>query len=329
MQPLVSIIIPTFNSSTYLKATLDSVIEQTYLHWECILVDDGSQDFTEIIITTYKKKDSRFKFFKRPESLAKGPSSSRNFGVEQAKGIYLVFLDSDDLLLSTCLENRIKKCNENRDSDFLVFQMERFKELPDFTKKEKEVLEDKNEILKSFINLHGQWAVTAPIYKTNFFKKINFNPNLIVFEDLEVAIKAIIIATDFQIFTTIDCYYRNDANYQTKYSSLDVKTKMVKGFQTLLQSLIDLMQHNLESEFKSKDIKSYLIQSYKKIFRFYILENSIVFKQDNKKILHLLVIHGFLNVKTAFKFFFVDRVLLPFSNIKGSGISRLIKKLYN
>ena len=325
----VSIIIPTFNSSKYLKATLDSVLSQTYANWECILVDDGSIDLTETISVNYQEKDNRFQLYKRPVDLPKGPSSARNYGVSKAKGDYLIFLDADDLLATTCLENRVAQFQQNPECDFLVFQMERFVEEPDFSKKEIVVEQDKNRILESFIQLHGQWPITAPIYKTDFFKTIHFSPSLVVFEDLEVAIKAIVKAIDFQVFNTIDCYYRNDSNYQTKYNSLEIKTKMVKSFQTLLLSVVELVRQNPEKQFKNQDIKFYFIESYKKIFRFQILENIEAFKEDNKKIVHLLAAYGFLDSKTAFKFFLVDRVLLPFASIKGSGIARLIKKIYN
>lgn len=325
----VSIIIPTFNSSKYLKATLDSVLSQTYTNWECILVDDGSIDLTETISVNYQEKDNRFQLYKRPVDLPKGPSSARNYGVSKAKGDYLIFLDADDLLATTCLENRVAQFQQNPECDFLVFQMERFVEEPDFSKKEIVVEQDKNRILESFIQLHGQWPITSPIYKTDFFKTIHFSPSLVVFEDLEVAIKAIVKAIDFQVFNTIDCYYRNDSNYQTKYNSLEIKTKMVKSFQTLLLSVVELVRQNPEKQFKNQDIKSYFIESYKKIFCFQILENIEAFKEDNKKIVHLLAAYGFLDSKTAFKFFLVDRVLLPFANIKGIGIARLIKKIYN
>lgn len=325
---LISIVIPTFNSSAYLKATLDSVLSQTYFHWECILVDDGSSDLTESIVANYLEKDNRFQSYKRPENLSKGPSSARNYGVSKTKGDYLIFLDADDLLTTTCLENRVAQFQQNPDYDFLVFQMERFVDVPEFSKKEIEVEQDKKRILESFIKLHGQWPVTSPIYKIEFFKTIGFNSELVVFEDLEVAIKAIIQASDFKIFNIIDCFYRNDANYQTKYNTLEVKTKMVKAFQILLQSLVYLMQKNTEKQFKNRDIKNYFVESYKKIFRFQILENVDAFKENNKKIVHLLAIYGFLNRTTAFKFYLVDRVLLPFANIKGSGVSRIIKKLY-
>ncbi|WP_320814534.1 glycosyltransferase family A protein [Flavobacterium sp.] len=329
MQPLVSIIIPTFNSSKHIKATFNSVLSQTYTNWECIVVDDGSADLTETISVNYQENDNRFQLYQRPEDMLKGPSSARNYGVSKAKGDYLIFLDADDLLATTCLENRVEQFQQNQDCDFLVFQMERFVEEPDFSKKEIEVEQDKNQILESFIQLHGQWPITAPIYKTIFFKTIGFNSELVVFEDLEVAIKAIIQASDFKIYNSIDCYYRNDINYKEKYNSLEVKTKMVKCFSQLLLSSVHVMQNNDEKRFQNKDLKAYFVQSYKTFFRFTILENSRAFQEDNKKIVHLLAAHSFLDTKNFFKFFLVDRVLLPFANIKGSGVSRIIKKLYN
>lgn len=330
MQPLVSIIIPTFNSSKHIKATLDSVLSQTYTDWECILVDDGSIDLTETISVNYQEKDNRFQLYKRPEDLPKGPSSARNYGVSKAKGDYLIFLDADDLLATTCLENRVAQFQQNPECDFLVFQMERFLDEPDFSKKEIDIISNQNEILRLFINLHCVWQTTAPIYKKDFFIKLNgFNQSMNVFEDYEIAIKSIVKSNAFSVFQTIDYYYRNDSNYQIKYNSLEIKTKMVQAFQTLLLSVVALMQQNSEKQFKNQNIKIYFVQSYKKIFRFQILENVEVFKADNKKIVHLLASNGFLNNKMVFKFFLVDRVLLPFASIKGSGVARLIKKIYN
>ena len=245
------------------------------------------------------------------------------------KGDFISFLDADDLLATTCLENRVAQFQQHRECDFLVFQMERFLDEPDFSKKEIVVEQDKNRVLASFIQLHGQWPITAPIYKTDFFKTIGFNSELVVFEDLEVAIKAIVQAADFKIYPAIDCYYRNDANYKEKYNSIEVKTKMVKCFVELLLSLVAVMQKNNENQFQNKEIKAYFVNSYKTFFRFSILENSRAFQEDNKKIVHLLTLHGFIDTYTFFKFILVDRVLLPFASIKGSGVSRIIKKLYN
>lgn len=325
----MSIIIPTYNSSIYLKQTLDSVLRQTYTNWECILVDDGSTDLTETITENYREKDTRFHLYKRPENLPKGPSSARNYGVTKANGEYLIFLDADDLLANTCLENRVEQFNKNQDCDFLVFQMERFVNEPDYSNKEKKVEENKEEILNSFIKLHGQWPISSPIYKTNFFsKKIKFNSNLIVFEDLEVAIKSILLASNFLVFKLIDCYYRNDENYDKKYNSLEVKIRMINSFQEFIIAISKLVNSNDEKQFKNADIKLSLIKSYKKIFLFYIIENSKIFKGANKKILQLLITNNLLSSSERIKFSLVNTTLLPFANLKGSGISRLIKYLY-
>ena len=96
--PLVSIVIPTYNRAHVIENTLDSIIDQTYTNWECIVVDDGSTDHTVEIIADYIKKDNRFRFYKRPQDIIKGPSASRNFGYEQSKGEYIQWFDSDDLM---------------------------------------------------------------------------------------------------------------------------------------------------------------------------------------------------------------------------------------
>jgi glycosyltransferase involved in cell wall biosynthesis len=97
-QPLVSIIIPTYNRAHLLGETLDSILEQTYQNWECIVIDDGSSDTTAETVETYLKRDSRFQFFSRPNEKPKGANACRNFGFEKSKGVYIQWFDSDDLM---------------------------------------------------------------------------------------------------------------------------------------------------------------------------------------------------------------------------------------
>lgn len=108
MTAKVSIIIPTYNRALLIGETLDSVIAQTYGNWECIVVDDGSYDNTEEIISSYCKKDQRIKFHHRPEIRKKGASACRNFGLEKSIGELIQFLDSDDLLAKNKLEEQLK-----------------------------------------------------------------------------------------------------------------------------------------------------------------------------------------------------------------------------
>ena len=85
---LVSIIIPLFNAEKYLVETLNSVVSQTYSNWECIIVDDGSTDFSERIVKEYCKQDERFKYYYQNNS---GPSVARNFAFKQSSGDYIQF----------------------------------------------------------------------------------------------------------------------------------------------------------------------------------------------------------------------------------------------
>jgi len=100
MTPLVSIIIPTYNRAHLIAETLQSVQQQTYIHWECIVVDDGSTDGTEAVVNTFMRADPRFQYQKRPQDYKKGANGCRNFGYSISQGVYVNWLDSDDLFSS-------------------------------------------------------------------------------------------------------------------------------------------------------------------------------------------------------------------------------------
>ena len=88
---LISIIIPTYNRAHLIGETLDSVLAQTYPHWECLFIDDGSTDNSIEVIQAYTKQDKRMKLFTRPAHRMKGANACRNIGLENAVGEYIVF----------------------------------------------------------------------------------------------------------------------------------------------------------------------------------------------------------------------------------------------
>ncbi|WP_165730505.1 glycosyltransferase family 2 protein [Polaribacter sp. 20A6] len=104
----ISIIIPTYNRAHIISETLNSIIAQTYTNWECIVIDDGSNDNTTSVLSEYIKKDNRFQYHKRPSNRCKGANSCRNYGFEISKGNYIQWFDSDDLLDKNAFENYIK-----------------------------------------------------------------------------------------------------------------------------------------------------------------------------------------------------------------------------
>ena len=83
---IVSIIIPVFNRYQIIGETLNSIINQTYSNWECIVVDDGSSDYTEQLMEFYTQKDPRIIFVRRPDNRPKGANACRNYGFEFKQG---------------------------------------------------------------------------------------------------------------------------------------------------------------------------------------------------------------------------------------------------
>jgi len=107
--PLVSIIIPTYNRAHLIGETLDSVLAQTYTNWECIIVDDGSKDNTDEVVGEYLEKDKRFKYYHRPDEHLPGGNGARNYGFMMSKGEYVNWFDSDDLMLPIKIESQINE----------------------------------------------------------------------------------------------------------------------------------------------------------------------------------------------------------------------------
>jgi glycosyltransferase involved in cell wall biosynthesis len=108
MQNLISIIIPTYNRAHLIGETLNSIIAQTYIHWECIVIDDGSTDYTDELLEFYTQKDSRIQFHHRPASRPKGANACRNYGFEISKGEFINWFDSDDVMLENFLESMLE-----------------------------------------------------------------------------------------------------------------------------------------------------------------------------------------------------------------------------
>lgn len=98
---------PIYNGEQYLEETLHSVISQTYPNWELILIDDGSTDRTGKIISKYTNIDKRIKGISLGESSG-GPACPRNIGIREARGVYLAFLDADDVWVPQKLQLQVE-----------------------------------------------------------------------------------------------------------------------------------------------------------------------------------------------------------------------------
>lgn len=148
-QPLVSIIIPTFNRAHLIGETLDSVLAQTHQNWECIVVDDGSTDETDEVMSVYLAKDSRFQFHHRPQNKPKGANACRNFGYEHSKGHYVQWFDSDDLMHPKKLEFKVWYALV-KDADIIVDTHSK-KEITDLSQNPKVEVFESNDFYIEYI----------------------------------------------------------------------------------------------------------------------------------------------------------------------------------
>lgn len=110
--PKISVIVPVYNAEKYLHRCVDSILSQTFTDFELLLINDGSKDCSGIICDEYAAKDERVRVFHKKNG---GASSARNLGLENAKGEWIAFVDSDDYVLPIFLESLIEKIKYDTD----------------------------------------------------------------------------------------------------------------------------------------------------------------------------------------------------------------------
>ncbi|TRZ52991.1 glycosyltransferase family 2 protein [bacterium] len=121
-QPLISVIIPTYNDASLLPFAIQSICDQTYKNLEILIVDDKSTDNTEKVVKEFIKKDPRIQYFKTPEDDRQrvdwrgvninAGCFARNYGMKQAKGKWITFQDSDDASILNRIETQLKLAME-------------------------------------------------------------------------------------------------------------------------------------------------------------------------------------------------------------------------
>lgn len=124
MNSKISIIVPIYNAEHFLAETIQSVIEQTYLNWELLLIDDGSTDQSSSICADFKSKDVRIQTYYKPNG---GQASARNLGIKKSNGNWIAMLDADDLWHPTKLEKQIAVVNAHPQVEFCYTNTSTFK----------------------------------------------------------------------------------------------------------------------------------------------------------------------------------------------------------
>lgn len=315
MSRLVSIIIPVFNRSGIIENTLQSVIDQNYKNWECVIVDDGSTDNSVEILKDYKSKDDRFKIYTRPENSIKGAPTCRNIGLFNAIGDYVVFLDSDDTLEKHCLENRVQKFENNLDNNFLIFPMGVMRD-GQVTKKE---IVTNTSYLEEFLSYRLSWSIMCPIWKRDFITELKgFKEGYPRLNDPELMIRALVSKdVKFKVF--------NEEEYDTVYyPSISNWTLITDKYHDSLMLFIPDMCQALESENK-QSLKKYLSNYLKIWFRDFMFPSNKNLISQNRNLISMFYKQGINSwVKTiSLKTLLYAHVLAHF--VKRKLVKKIIK----
>lgn len=190
---LISIIIPVYNVEKYIEQCLNSIKVQSYENFEVIIVNDDSQDNTESICKKIAQSDVRFRYFSKENG---GVSSARNFGLDNANGHYITFIDGDDWVDPNHLEILIKSITENN-SDIAICSYKEFKNnifyIRYYTNKEKYLLNfnrmTKEDFLINFPKLLSTNVcfnnAVSKLFRRDLVKDLKFDSKLIYAEDLD------------------------------------------------------------------------------------------------------------------------------------------------
>lgn len=241
--PIISVVIPVYNTEQYLKQCLDSVLCQTFSDFEIICVNDKSPDNSKDILEEYKKKDSRVNIIDHQVNQGLGPS--RNTGIDIAKGRYIMFIDSDDYIspetLELCLqaiekENAdIIQCMTQRVSDYSILRENPFPKINNY-----QVIS--NNLFELLIGENNYWlpvSACAKLFKTKHFKNNKF-PNLIS-EDIVSPYTILLTKAKKVVFLPYIAYfYRKNLSGISRKSSLEHSCKTIEDQFTNYKMLLNL-----------------------------------------------------------------------------------------
>lgn len=285
--PLISIIIPTYNRAHLIGDTLDSILGQTYEKWECIVVDDASTDNTRDLLSRYCDLDNRILFYKRPDIKPKGANACRNYGLELCKGEFVLFYDSDDIMLEDKLDTHIGMFKEHVNTEATITNSYYYN-----FKTEKRVKPWRNKLtsnnlITEFILQETGWQTGDALWKTKVLSNLKFNEDLHSSQDWEFHIKALCLDKKLKFKDVCMSYIRHTPkSIKNSFTIQKIKSDFLSR-----KNVVDVTKRKdvLETEaackilkefykyfevFLSKRVNKYMFKTFKEILKLTIMLKS-------------------------------------------------------
>lgn len=288
----VSVIVPVFNVETYLDKCICSVMKQSYTNWELILVDDGSTDMSPSICDKYASQKSNISVYHK---VNEGAFASRRYGIHKAKGEYVIFLDSDDMLGSDALKT-ITSVIEKEKCDCVVYGLKRVndsgEQLEIWSDNETTMLKTKRDIYKKILLDVKYNSLCRKAIKTELILSIisGTKPSIIHGEDLLETL-GIIEKIDSVVFIP-DILYLYRFNEKSVSNREDYRKLLTDTIDVDTRVFLLLQELNIFSDRDFAELSSYYLfvvlsimcklasstSKHKYLQHFMILKDSIMYR---------------------------------------------------
>jgi glycosyltransferase involved in cell wall biosynthesis len=279
MKNLVSVIVPCYNQAQFLDEALQSVLEQTYAHWECIIVNDGSPDHTEVIAQEWLAKDTRFKYVYKENG---GLCNARNAGISIAKGEFILTLDADDKYEPTFIEKALNVMENNSGVGVVSSWILRFQE-------DKEIcaIKPKGAILEDF--LYSNAANGTSLFRKKCWEEVGgYDENMKKgYEDWEFYIRVCKLGWTIHIIEEVLFFYRQHP--------ISMRTVAIKSYDTEIKTYI-FRKHEL----LYKEHYDTLIENFMYIIDFEKKERAKIYTKIDFRI-GAAILKPFRIIKSLFK----------------------------
>lgn len=287
-EPLVSIIVPTYNRVNLIGETLDCVVNQTYTNWECIVIDEGSTDETQMLLNKYSTNDRRFKIIIKSKEEKKGASVSRNLGLKMAKGEFIQFLDSDDILAYDKIEEQIKILRNENKYTVCTCKWGKFSQISEPLALFENNVDYRNfNSTKDYFDLIGLYG--------GFFPPINFlinkelihhsgywNESLTINDDGEFFFRILLNAEKILFTNKTYVLYRNNSNDNLSVLNSESKAISLLNSWKIIEALYTTKYNEETSDYIHKK-KSSIYNEFKNNYPKIITKNKDFFKQQIKE----------------------------------------------
>ena len=312
----VSVIIPAYNSEKYIDRCLESIYGQTYKNIEVIVVDDGSEDNTKLVVDRMSEK-IQIKYIYQENT---GAAGARNHGLQLISGDYVTFCDSDDKLPKEFIEELVKKCEEGADMAVAGYS--------NITEDGKVI--SARRILEKTLGIYANVATCGKLYKTDFIKdkELKFLTGATLFEDAYFTLKAYNSAEKIGICNTTEYQIiENPVSVtRTKGKKIGVLDGVLETFSKIKRDITPKNKEIMDYFFKKSAIYAMLFSckgaEKQDVYAKYDMIFSWIKENTSAK-------NSFITLKSNGEIFSVRFIIWCFSILQKIGLAKAFVWLYS